>query len=119
MTGRPDRGLFVRNSDYCATHFMRPVGFSICLGTRVQDRIVETSMPLVKLVGMNRSPFSTFLVSSAFVIAISPSSTVGRLSGQTLVASLVGSSAVASHTKRPSAQSSRPASFAARMRRSP
>ena len=35
---------------------MRPVGFSICLGTRVQDRIVETSMPLVKLVGMNRSP---------------------------------------------------------------
>ena len=55
----------------------------------------EGSMPLVTLVGKNSNSFSTFFVSSALMTAISPSSTVGRLSGQIFVASLVESSAAA------------------------
>jgi hypothetical protein len=46
-------------------------------------------MPLVTLVGKNRHSFSTFFVSSALMTAISPSSTVGQLSGQSFVASVI------------------------------
>jgi hypothetical protein len=41
------------------------------------------------LVGKNRHSFSTFFVSSALMTAISPSSTVGQLSGQSFVASVI------------------------------
>ena len=46
-------------------------------------------MPLVTLVGKNSNSFSTFFVSNALMTEISPSSTVGRLSGQTFVASVI------------------------------
>jgi hypothetical protein len=49
----------------------------------------EADMPLVTLVGKNRHSFSTFFVSSALMTAISPSSTVGQLSGQSFVASVI------------------------------
>jgi hypothetical protein len=57
------------------THFMRRPYDSPYASVRVfRIGSSETSIPLVKLVGMKRSPFSTFLVASALVIAISPSS---------------------------------------------
>jgi hypothetical protein len=57
-------------------------------------------MPLVTLVGKNSNSFSTFFVSNALMIAISPSYTVGRLSGQTFLASVIESSAAATCTRR-------------------
>jgi hypothetical protein len=71
-----------------AIYLVRRLNDSPCASVRALMRSSEASTQLVTLVGKNSNSF-TFFVSNALMTAISPSSTVGRVSGQTFAASVL------------------------------
>ena len=63
--------------------------FRVGLGARVDDRVIRGVNAARHIGWQEQQLVLDFFVSNALMTAISPSSTVGRLSGQTFVASVV------------------------------